>query len=76
MSQNIAWALLLFYLIDYRLYHQYEQLFLFGATGWPLLGNCNSQTNKYYQEQEMFAALPVGLSASSSFSHPLTAKLM
>lgn len=28
MSQNIAWALLLFYLIDYRLYHQYEQLFL------------------------------------------------
>lgn len=28
MSQNIAWALLLFYLIDYRLYHQYEPLFL------------------------------------------------
>lgn len=27
-----------------------------GATGWPLLGNCNGQTNKYHQEQEMFAA--------------------
>lgn len=61
MSQNIAWALLLFYLIDYRLYCQYEQFFV----SEPQAGYCNGQTNKYHQEQEMFVALSVGLGALS-----------